>query len=312
MRLNKDGTRLATRSSVLNPNPTNESDKSRYVVKIWDAHSGKEVATLDHDGQAVDHINFSPDGHVPTAATGNVVRLWTAADGRPLSTLGPHPNNVTLTAFSPSGKTLAVAAGPWVYWWTTADGKSAGPPTALGFTPCPADPEEINRFAFETEDAPIARAWNLHGVSFGSRVGGAVCTRGDAKSHTLDAVCSDGNFALTDDRHVYSLSPFRRLDTPSGRKFPRLGSPAAAKGQRYVQLGRDLIDLVAEMPIGPNLTMANTDFRRVHATGFGYVVKEMGQYYWNSHQLLIPAPTLSLPTTFWIYGPRVLACGHID
>jgi serine/threonine protein kinase len=311
VRLNKDGTRLATRSSVSNPNPTNESDKSRSIVKIWNALSGKEVATLDHDGQAVDHIAFSPDGQMLMSASGKVVRLWSALDGKPLSILGPHSNDVTLTAFSPSGRKLAVAAGPWVYWWTTVDGKSAGPPTSLGFAPLPADPDEINRFAFETEEVLIARTWNVHGVTFGSRVGGAVCILGQAKSHTLDAACSDGHFALTDDRHVYSLSPFRRLNTPSGRKFPP-EARVAANGRRYIQLGRDLIDLVAEMPIGPNLTMANTDFRKVHASGFGYVVKEMGQYYWNSHQLLIPAPTLLPPDDILDLWARVLACGHID
>ncbi|MFO0935552.1 MAG: serine/threonine-protein kinase [Gemmataceae bacterium] len=311
VRFSSDGSRIATRSAVQKSMKTNESDQWQYFVQIWDSRTGQEIATLDHGGKPVDHIRFSPKDHVLMTASGNNVRLWSATDGKLLQTFGPHADPVTLTAFNPSGRILAVTAGSRVYWWNAIDGTSAGRSMALGYSPMPDDPDEINRFMFETEDVLIARAWNVHGVSFGRRVGGAVCIRGEAKAHALDVVCSDGHFALTDDRLVYSLSPFRRLETPPGRKFPT-EVLEAANGRRYVQVSNELIDLFAELPIGPQLTEANTDVREVRAPGFGFVVKQTGHNYWKGYQMLIPAPTVLPPDDVMVLWTKVLARGHID
>jgi WD40 repeat protein len=99
---------------------TNDPDKLRTVVHLWDTRSGDRVATLDHGMKPVEQLDFTPDGSVLSTISGRVVRLWSAADGRLLHTLDKHAVPVDLIAFSPSGKTLAVAAGPRVHWWNVA------------------------------------------------------------------------------------------------------------------------------------------------------------------------------------------------
>jgi tetratricopeptide (TPR) repeat protein len=311
VRLNRDGSRLATRSDAVGTKWIYDPARLRTVAHLWDARTGEKVAALDHGGKPVEQLDFAPAGDVLASVSGSAVRLWSAADGRLLHSFDEPADSVPLIAFSPSGKTLAVAAGPRVYWWTVADGTPAGPPVDLGFTLHPPDGDEAFRFAFETEDVLIVRLWNLHGVSFGRRIRGAVCVRGEAKPHVLDAVRSDGKYALTEDRHVYSLSPFRRLETPPGRKFPP-EVLAASGGRRYVQVGREFLDLVAEVPVGGELGWPEERIHPVRAPGFGVVVEGYRSRGRLVGPVLVPAPTLLPPDDVLELWAKVLARGHID
>jgi WD40 repeat protein len=79
---------------------TGSQDKT---ARLWDAATGKPLATLKHDGWVVT-VAFSPDGRqVLTGSQDKTARLWDAATGKPLATL-KHDDEVLHLAFSPDGR----------------------------------------------------------------------------------------------------------------------------------------------------------------------------------------------------------------
>jgi WD40 repeat protein len=81
------------------------------AVKLVDARTGKESATLKHRGQ-IGAVAFSPDGKMLAAGGDDgAVVLWDVATGKEHATLKGHKGAVLAAAFSPDGKTLATGAG---------------------------------------------------------------------------------------------------------------------------------------------------------------------------------------------------------
>ncbi len=122
-----DGGTLATRSET-------------GIVRLWDAATGRERATIKVDKGAISSLAFSPDGKVLATGAGvielkdlpfvarvmfvrperalredafNVVgeiTLWDSATGRPLRTLKGHAGRVSCLVFSPDGTVLATGS----------------------------------------------------------------------------------------------------------------------------------------------------------------------------------------------------------
>ena len=90
-----DGTRLASGSS----------DKT---IRLWDAATGEELATLRGHEEGVLSVAFSPDGTRLASASGDkTIKLWDAATGEELTVLRGHEGGVTSVAFSPDGSRIA-------------------------------------------------------------------------------------------------------------------------------------------------------------------------------------------------------------
>jgi WD40 repeat protein/tRNA A-37 threonylcarbamoyl transferase component Bud32 len=105
-----DGTRLA-------------SGSKDNTVKVWDASSGTELASLrGHTGEVLSVV-YSPDGtrlasasdgtRLASAAADGTVKLWDSASGADIATLRGHAGRVTAVVFSPDGTRLASAGGEW-------------------------------------------------------------------------------------------------------------------------------------------------------------------------------------------------------
>jgi len=90
------------------------SERGVFVLSIWDAQSGKEIAVVPDDPEHVEHTGvitslvFSPDGNtLVTASMDYSIRLWDFATRQRFATLQGHRSEVWSLAFSPDGQTLA-------------------------------------------------------------------------------------------------------------------------------------------------------------------------------------------------------------
>lgn len=98
---------------------------SNELARVWEAATGKEVATLKHD-QFVRRFAMSPDGqYLATTSFDGVLRLWenwSTSAPREVRRL-PHRTGVFDAEFSPGGRYLATAsddgvARVWTDWQT--------------------------------------------------------------------------------------------------------------------------------------------------------------------------------------------------
>jgi WD40 repeat protein len=111
-----DGKRIVTASA----------DKT---ARVWDAATGKTLATLAGHEQAVYSAQFSPDGtRLVTRSADWTARVWDAATGKALATITGHTNVVWSAQFSPDGTRLVTASADKTAWLWDALPKSAGPP----------------------------------------------------------------------------------------------------------------------------------------------------------------------------------------
>ena len=93
-----DGKRVVTASA----------DKT---ARVWDADSGRPLASLQGHTEPVESAAFSPDGkRVVTASFDKTARVWDADSGKPLATLQGHTQMVRSAAFSPDGKRIVTAS----------------------------------------------------------------------------------------------------------------------------------------------------------------------------------------------------------
>jgi WD40 repeat protein/serine/threonine protein kinase len=103
------------------------------LVKVWDAGTGAERATLPGHRGRVKGLAFSPDGRRLAAACDEdrFVKLWDTTTWTEAAALGPHVGPVIGVAFHPDGRRLAAASGYFfmsgddceVKVWDTATGE---------------------------------------------------------------------------------------------------------------------------------------------------------------------------------------------
>lgn len=80
------------------------------TIKLWDAASGKELATLIQNNGLARQVDFSPDGRLLAAGSGPTIELWDVTRRQMITTLLGHTDVVSLVAFSPDGTAIASAA----------------------------------------------------------------------------------------------------------------------------------------------------------------------------------------------------------
>jgi WD40 repeat protein len=101
------------------------------TLRLWDVQSGQCLNTLQDGGTSVWSAQFSPDGTLVAAASGDIVydypadcfvRLWEVQSGTCLNILRGHQNSVDGVAFSPDGRFL-LSASDTIRLWDVGSGQ---------------------------------------------------------------------------------------------------------------------------------------------------------------------------------------------
>ncbi len=81
------------------------------TAKVWDATTGKELATLQGHTNPVNSATFSPDStKIVTASYDHTAKVWDATTGKELATLRGHSDVVWSATFSPDGTKIVTAS----------------------------------------------------------------------------------------------------------------------------------------------------------------------------------------------------------
>ena len=104
------------------------------TVRIWDAATGEQRATLTGHTSVVRRWRSHPDGTwLATGGDDGTVRIWDAATGEQRATLTGHTSCVSAVAFAPDGTWLATGSDDGtVRIWDAATGEHL--PTLTGHT----------------------------------------------------------------------------------------------------------------------------------------------------------------------------------
>ncbi len=116
--------------AVFSPNGRTVAAASpNKTVALWDAGSGRLVATLKGHTDMVRRVAFSPDGKLlASASRDKTIILWDAASGavyRTLTLPDIGSEGVYAVLFSPDGKTLAASDDRGIRFWDVASGTLA-------------------------------------------------------------------------------------------------------------------------------------------------------------------------------------------
>ncbi len=111
--LSSDGRFLATRG----PGGHSRGQALDPPITLWELASGREVASLDAQGEALLRRPFSPDGRFLASANrhqgaipNSTVRVLDLATGREVRRFEGHRGSVTVVAFTPDGRSIVSAS----------------------------------------------------------------------------------------------------------------------------------------------------------------------------------------------------------
>ncbi len=99
------------------------------TARVWDAATGKPLATLTGHEGSVMSAQFSPDGsRIVTGSYDKTARVWDATTGKPLATLTGHEDEVGSPQFSPDGSRIVTASSDKTTRISTLLPPRTGPP----------------------------------------------------------------------------------------------------------------------------------------------------------------------------------------
>ena len=215
------------------------SGASDSTVRLWDAESGRSVATLNGHSGSVLTVAWSSDGRVlASGSDDNAVRLWDAESGRLVATLNGHSGSVFMVAWNPVDRILASGSDDnTVCLW---DGESGEPlATMTGHT-----------------DMVLALAWSPDGRILASGASDNTVRLWDAESSEPLAIMTGHGFWV---RAVAWSPDSRILASGSSDNTVRLWDPETGESLAILNGHTDVVRTVAWNPNGQVLASGADD-----------------------------------------------------
>ncbi len=137
---------------------------------LWDAASGKLVATFPPQSAPVKQVAFGPRDRMLVAVDDGEVRLWEKGPDqvRPVGLTLLHREEVRLLRFSPDGRSVLTAAGKQVFFWDPITGLRLGPALDLEGPIRDAVFHPKGELLATADDSRQVRLWKVPGPLKGS------------------------------------------------------------------------------------------------------------------------------------------------
>ncbi len=212
------------------------------VVRVWDAQSGEQAASLEHTSPSVVFVAFSPDGtrlltggSVSSAQTDLRAQLWDWQKRVRLHEF-THPYSVVAGAYSRDGKRIAIASGSSIHQWDAINGATAGQPLrGSGKIVSVAFSSDAQRIIGTELDGNL-RVWDVHS--------GEQLVHPNAPDALFRSVSPDGGRAASITRkgnalQIWDLATGEPITRPLEHDLEITDVQFSVDGRLVVSTGRD-------------------------------------------------------------------------
>jgi WD40 repeat protein len=192
------------------------SGSNDRTLRVWDADSGRELATLRGHVGWLTSVAFEPDGRrIVSGSNDRTVRVWDADSGRQLATLRGHDGDVTSVAFDPDGRRIVSGSNDTtVRVWDAESGRQLA--TLRGHD------DIVTSVAFDPGGRHIVSGSNDRTVRvWDADSGRQLATLGHAGDVTSVAFDADGRRIVSGSNDM----TVRVWDADSGRELATLRGP---------------------------------------------------------------------------------------